>query len=500
MAYDNNFDYNYRHGFNNWGYRINALKKAANTVYKLGTAAVGYYASKKTYQKFKPTIEVAQTTPVEEYKASVADDDVTHHTNTNSMKKNLRKRKRERKRQEAIKRKRQGNLRHDFEEEDPYYTDKPPVEEYNPVAHLPSAPVPKITAETDQKNSNMKQTTLKSPPMVVYHRSRGMSRTPFMADTGLRGYKTIEFTTPVGRLSHHHSFWNTFDELKNMRTLAATNIISQLGIGNKAALTEGVTTAIAAQTYKNLYQTYITRQTRTWDVTNMGTTTCSINIRIFTSKRDDSPNFQDCLSDTTFEDFQGANQVQYFDGSAIVGADNGTVTNSIPDDDLTFDCMKHRYKVRRNWKQLGRRSHILEPGQSIRFTFTDQGPHLISDVYLDENLTNQQILPGYFRQCRFELRGIDVVASTAASDSRISRSPAAVAIIEHMTLTLRGSLQLRNTFRNCNTDLTSSIANNPVSGAGAVTTLSIGRLPTFANIAFINPEDENKETTMDQAA
>lgn len=329
--------------------------------------------------------------------------------------------------------------------------------------------------------------------VTIQHASKYKS-SPFTVPINLQGFKTIEVESAVGRLGVHHSFYNTKDELDNHRTLAQTNVIAQCGVGAKQALTEGVSSQTSTQAYANMFKTYIMKNIRTYDVQNNGNTTCSIALKVYTNKLDYSPTWQECLDDTTFERFQGTSTVWWYDGSAIQGTDNNSVGTEIGQTDLYFDPMKHRYKCRRNFTQLGKRKVILQPGESCRFCIAEIGPHLISSIYLDEYSPQSNQIKGYFRVVRFELRGIDVVSNN--TNTQVSKAPASVAIIEKFQLKLVGNISMRPIYKKIVGDLPGSATHNT-----AETTMTFGDLPSFSNnvCTFINPQSEDKETGMDIA-
>lgn len=341
--------------------------------------------------------------------------------------------------------------------------------------------------------SKMLHQQKRAPTITIRHASKYKS-SPFTVPINLEGYKTIEIESSVGRLGTHHSFYNTKDELDNHRTLAQTNVIAQCGIGAKADLTEGVTASISNQAYANMYKTYIMRNIRTYDVQNNGTTSCSIALKVYTSKIDYSPTFQECIDDTTFERVQGNGAIWWYDTQALQGADNNSLNTEINKDSLCFDPMKHRYKVRRNFTQMGKRKVILQPGESCRFCIAEVGPHLISNIFLNEYSPAHNQMKGYFRVVRFELRGIDVVSNN--TNTQVSKAPASVAIVEKFQMKLVGNMSMRPLYKQLITDLTGSVATNT-----AETTMSFGNLPTFGSnlCTFINPITEDKETGMDIA-
>lgn len=330
-------------------------------------------------------------------------------------------------------------------------------------------------------------------PIVLKHYAK-IKSTIARAKCSISGNRTMELACNVGRKNTIDCYYSTRDELNNMHAYAQRNLIAQTGIANKAALTEGVSTDINANSFANQYKTLIIGQVRTYDITNMSDKSCYVTIYLSTPKVEICDLFEACIDDTSFEDSTGNDYIKWSDGVANYGSDDRTVSN-IPRDEHRFNPFKHRYKVRRNWSLLAKREVFLVPGQRTKLRVLETGTQLISKIHLDEAYANTSVnIKGYSKNVRFELRGADVVSNKTTNNTQVSKSSTSIAIIEAMHVRLMGCVTTRFVHKYLNQTLSGSLELS----TDLYQVNKYGRLPTFdaslqSNINMLTEAKEDGE-------
>lgn len=333
-------------------------------------------------------------------------------------------------------------------------------------------------------------------PIIFNHRMRIPSNIA-RAKCSISGHRTIELNCDVGRLASKHISYSFKDELDNMHVYAQKNLIAQTGLGTKASLTEGVTADISAQAYQNQLKSIILGQTRIYDIANMCDKSCYLTVYVVTPKVDSAPSLTDCIVDTSFESINGISWAKWAD-NIPAGNDDRTQAGIMDVDEHKFNFFKHRYKVRRNYRKLAKRTIYLNPGQRTRIKILETGPQLISKIYLDEAGSPTAQIRGYTKTLRFELRGADVVGNSSAGNTQVTKSSANVAIVESMSIRLMGIMTTRYYHTYLSQQLGGSLT---ASDSDSYNINSYGRLPTFSTTlqTNINTLTEAKEDGVQNA-
>jgi len=267
------------------------------------------------------------------------------------------------------------------------------------------------------------------PPIRVRHHSN--YRKPFgIKPLILSGYRTYEMTVDGGKLALSDEFrWNDKDDIKRQMDISIRNYFQQNQVGYRSATNEGISGVdLNNDTITTQIYSYCLNHKKEYIVTNQGTTNCLVICSMITNKKEGDVTFDDAVGDSSFETRQSPEFLQY-----TLGTSN-ELTNVIPSDDYRFNFFKHRYRVRKDWKLLGKRTVQLAPGDTVVIPVIDSGPWLFSRIALDESVS--ALIPGYYRQVVFELRGTDVAFSKSTTDYKTGFAKAGINIIEKTTMTL----------------------------------------------------------------
>lgn len=278
--------------------------------------------------------------------------------------------------------------------------------------------------------------------IVCRHYTKG-SNAPGVKPIILSGYRSQELETEPGKMNWNTSFsWYSINELGYCHRAATDNLNVQRGTGFTYLSGQGNTLAMPAETRQEQYSIYEMYHKKEYIITNTSNANVSVILRVLTTKRDHSnilggAGASGDIYNTTFERDRGAS------ANIRWSSDTDTVlTTPLEVWDYRFNLFKHRYKVRRNWREIGHRKVNLEPGHTVTIPYIDKGPRVLSLQYVNEADGDTQ-LSGYFKQVWIELRGTDIGWNNAAGNYQVGTGGASISIIEKSTISLKAVPQMR---------------------------------------------------------
>lgn len=295
--------------------------------------------------------------------------------------------------------------------------------------------------------SKMENTKFYTRPIVVKHNASGAYQRG-VKDLVLQGYRTKAIGCTAGRLTIEDDFsYNSKAELLNQIRIANNNYMmqNQTGYRDVAAAnnTVGTSASMTDAVINNNVYAYCMMHKKTYRITNIGNQDVTVLLRFITNKTHTSQALDTCVSDTSYElntlstGVWSANNVLRYDTSIA-----GELTNVVSADLPHFNLFKHRYKVRKYWKQLGVRKCMLKPGHECTIPVMDSGPWMLSRGVLEE-LEAGQYPAGYFRIPLIELRGADIAWNSDPTNFTATTSGGSISIVEKTLIVLRANMRMQ---------------------------------------------------------